>query len=32
MMFIKDIKEMNFIYWNTMVDIGFWSRLIKMKV
>jgi len=23
---------MNFIYWNTMMDIGFWSRLTKKKI
>ncbi len=23
---------MNFINWNAMVDIGFWSRLTKKKV
>lgn len=23
---------MNFLNWNTMVDIGFWSRLTKKKI
>ncbi len=23
---------MNYINWNTMIDIGFWSRLTKKKV
>jgi len=26
------IAIMNFINWNTMIDIGFWSRLTKKKV
>lgn len=23
---------MNFVYWNAMIDIGFWSRLTKKKI
>lgn len=23
---------MNFLSWNTMIDIGFWSRLTKKKI
>ena len=23
---------MNFLLWNTMIDIGFWSRLTKKKI